>query len=213
MVKIIEVNNQNKITIVDEVSKILRRGGIFAFPTDTVYGLGVDAGNNKAIEKLYKLKSRSQKKPLIILIDNKDELAKLAKNIPPYIDKVIEAFWPGPLTIILEKSSFLSKKVTAGLETIGVRMPDQDFLRSIIRTSGIWLASTSANVSSYKDALTVNDVAISFPEEIDLIIDGGPAKIGLPSTIVDFTGSEPLLLREGTIKLVDIKRVISGDNI
>lgn len=188
--------------------KILKNGGIVAFPTDTVYGLGADATNQKAVTKIYQIKSRDKNKPLIILVGRKSDAIKILTE-SPIVENVLKKFWPGTLTIIGKlKNNALSH--LAKNNTLGVRMPNNKIFLSIARSCEFPIASTSANLSGEKPATTASDVARIMGDRINLIIDGGKAD-RIPSTIVDLTARSPKILRQGKITLKQIKKVLSNN--
>jgi L-threonylcarbamoyladenylate synthase len=173
--------------------ELLTKGGIIAFPTETVYGIGCSYNNEDAIKKIYQLKDRDYNKPLQILIADLSQLAPLIKDPQEQIEKCdLIKYWPGPLTLIFWKKEGQKEK-------IGVRMPKHTLLYKLLKETGP-LAATSANPSGQPEALTAQQVAETLPE-VDLILDGGKAKIGRPSTVVDVTVSPYKVLREGSLKL------------
>lgn len=180
-------------------ASILRRGGLVAFPTDTVYGLAADATNSRAVKKIYKVKKRPLSSPLPILIAEKKDLKKYASQISPDAKRLADKFWPGPLTLILKKKKVISNIVTAGKNSVGIRVPKNSVALAIIRALGRPLVGTSANISYTRSPTTANPVKKYLNNKIDLILDGGKTKIGKESTILDCTASPPTILRLGAI--------------
>jgi L-threonylcarbamoyladenylate synthase len=177
--------------------EVLKSGGLVAFPTDTVYGVGALAFDRMAVESIYTAKDRPVEKAIPILIGDVDDLAKVAISIPEIALKLAAHFWPGPLTLVIPKNPELSDIVSAG-PTVGVRMPDHLFARSLLRTAGP-MAVTSANLSGQPNPTTAGDVFSQLGKRIALIIDGGITPGGVPSTVVDCTSGEPQIIRSGPI--------------
>lgn len=178
---------------------ILKRGGLVAFPTETVYGLGADALNEKAAEKIYAAKGRPSDNPLIVHITNLDALEKIAINIPKETKAIADAFWPGPLTMIFEKSDVVPLGTTGGLNTVAVRMPSDEVAAALIDAGGGYIAAPSANTSGRPSPTMAEHVEEDLAGRIDMILDGGSVSIGLESTILDMTVTPPMILRPGAI--------------
>jgi L-threonylcarbamoyladenylate synthase len=187
--------------------QILQSGGIVAFPTDTVYGLGALAFNNNAIESIYTAKDRPIEKAIPILIGNLSDLDKVAKDIPNMALRFAARFWPGPLTCVIPKKQTLPSAVSA-TPTVAVRIPDHHDARSLLRAAGP-MAVTSANISGKPSPSTAQEVYNQLNGRIPLILDGGKTKGGIPSTLVDCTGKEPVILREGPISLSELLAALS----
>lgn len=179
--------------------EILREGGLVAFPTETVYGLGGDALNPESARKIYAAKGRPSDNPLIVHICRQEDLAPIVKEIPETAVKLGKAFWPGPLTMILEKSDRVPKETTGGLSTVAVRMPSDETALALIREAGGYVAAPSANLSGRPSPTLAEHVAQDLTGRIGMILDGGQACIGLESTIVDLTEAVPTILRPGYI--------------
>ncbi len=179
--------------------RILREGGLVAFPTETVYGLGADALHEEAAAKIYAAKGRPSDNPLIAHIADREQLAGLAADIPDSAVKLMDAFWPGPLTLIFRKTEAVPRGTTGGLETVAVRMPSHETARALIRAAGVPVAAPSANTSGRPSPTTAAHVLEDMDGKIDCILDGGPVGIGLESTIIDVTGEIPVILRPGYI--------------
>jgi L-threonylcarbamoyladenylate synthase len=182
--------------------KILQSGGIVAFPTDTVYGLGALAFNNTAIESIYKAKDRPIEKAIPILIGDLGDLEQVADDVPDMALRLAARFWPGPLTCIVPKKRTLPVAVSA-TATVAVRIPDHPDARALLRATGP-MAVTSANISGQPSPSTAQEVYEQLNGRIPLILDGGKTKGGIPSTLVDCTGEKPVILREGPITLAEL---------
>ena len=177
--------------------EIVRGGGLAAFPTETVYGLGGNALDPEASRKIYAAKGRPSDNPLIVHIADRKDLDLLVRGVPEQAEKLICLCWPGPLTIILEKTDVVPKETTGGLDTVAVRFPDNRIAQAFIREAGGYVAAPSANLSGRPSPTTAAHVAQDLGDRIDIILDGGPVRIGLESTIVDFTEDVPVILRPG----------------
>lgn len=189
-------------------AKVLRCGGLVAFPTETVYGLGGDALNREAANKIYEAKGRPSDNPLIIHIADRDSLAELVREIPEKAQKLADKFWPGPLTMIFHKGEKVPYTTTGGLDTVAVRMPAHDIALALIRRSGVFLAAPSANTSGRPSPTAASHVIEDLSGKVDVIIDGGAVGIGLESTIVDMTEKIPIILRPGYITKEMLEAVI-----
>ncbi len=187
---------------IQRAREILQSGGLVAFPTDTVYGVGALAFDGKAVESIYAAKDRPVEKAIPILIGRTEDIGKAASEVPPMAKKLAEQFWPGPLTIVLPKHSDLPESVSA-TNTVGVRIPDHPVALSLLQAAGP-MAVTSANISGQPNPSTAKEVLAQLTGRIALIIDGGKTPGGVPSTVVDCTGPKPLVLREGPIHYEEI---------
>ena len=187
---------------------VLRRGGLVAFPTDTVYGVGAMAFDPAAIERIYTAKGRDATKALPILLAGLAGLAEVAQALPPEILRLAGSFWPGPLTLIVHKLEAVPMAISRD-GTVGVRVPDHPIALALLRGVGP-LAATSANRSGEADPLTAEDVAAGLEDQVDLILDGGRAAGGRPSTVVDCTVNPPILVREGPVSLTEILAALGG---
>ena len=181
---------------------VLREGGLVAFPTDTVYGVGALAFDGKAVESIYKAKDRPIEKAIPILIGDVEDITKVSSEVPLMAKKLAKQFWPGPLTIVLPKHISLPDSVSA-TKTVGVRVPDHTVARSVLRAAGP-MAVTSANLSGQPSPSTAEEVFAQLNGRIALILDGGKTPGGVPSTLVDCTGSKPVVMREGPIRFDEI---------
>lgn len=191
----------------NEAASILKTGGLVAFPTETVYGLGADGLNPEASGKIYAAKGRPSDNPLILHISSMKALDELTVGECPMGRKLAEAFWPGPLTLIFPKSSKVPLTTTGGLDTVAIRMPAHPVAFELIRLAGVYVAAPSANASGRPSPTKASHVKEDMDGRIEMIIDGGNADIGLESTIVDVTGPVPVILRPGFITLEDIRKV------
>ncbi len=192
---------------VDEGIAILKRGGIVAFPTDTVYGLGAGLAFPEAIERIYRVKERQRNVPFPVLIARNAEVNALAKNVPPVARQLMKTFWPGGLTIILERADSVPDFVTAGSPTIGLRIPAHPVPIALVAGSGMPLIGTSANISGRPSPLTAAEVRAQLAGKVELIIDGGRAPGGKESTILDLTGAAPVISREGAVPRFEIEKI------
>ncbi len=193
----------------EKARQVLASGGLVAFPTDTVYGLGCDLRNVEAIERIYQVKGRPAHKALPLLLAGAEHLHKVVNNVPPVAAALGEAFWPGALTLVLPSRGDLPAELGGG-RTIGVRVPDHGELRSFIESCGGAIASTSANLSSQPDALDAQQAAAYLGDGVQLIIDGGYAPGGIPSTVIDCTADPPRLLREGPLLPAAVSAIIAA---
>ncbi len=202
--KFLKINSQNpEQELIEECANIINNGGSVVYPTETVYGLGVDVFNDEACSRVFDIKERDRSKSLIVHVCNIDDVYKVAKNIPENAVKLMKKYWPGELTIILEKSELISDIVSQN-KNVGVRIPNNKIELEIIKRSKTCITGTSANLSG-KESIT--DPAKAFEElegRVDIVIDGGICNTGVPSTIVDMSGGEIKLIREGNIKFADI---------
>lgn len=204
--------NRNNLRAEDfvEAAKLIRTGRLVAFPTETVYGLGGDALNEKAVKEIYEAKGRPGDNPLIIHIADMKDLSRAAAMVPLRAYLLAEKFWPGPLTMILNKSPLVPYSTTGGLETTAVRMPSDKIARMLIRESGCMIAAPSANSSGKPSTTRAEHVINDLNGKIDMVIDGGFSDIGLESTIIDLTSKKTVILRPGYITKEQIEQVIGG---
>lgn len=196
-----------------EAAEILRAGGLVAFPTETVYGLGANALNEEAAKKIYAAKGRPSDNPLIAHIAKKEDIEPLVREIPEAGKKLMDAFWPGPLTLIFPKSGRVPKGTTGGLDTVAVRMPSDPVARRLIELAGTPVAAPSANTSGRPSPTTAEHVRQDMDGRIEMIVDGGPVGIGVESTIVDVTGEIPMVLRPGAITMEMLKKCVGAVEI
>ena len=184
---------------IPQAAAILRRGGLLGIPTETVYGLGADALNETAVRHIFEAKGRPQDNPLMIHVPDASWLERYCREVPETAYRLAERFWPGPLTMILPRRENVPLQTTGGLETVGVRCPDHPMTQSILQEADVALAAPSANPSDLPSPKTAQEVLDYFDGHIEGIVDGGPCAMGVESTIVDLTGDEPVILREGGI--------------
>lgn len=182
-----------------EASAVIRSGGLVAFPTETVYGLGGDATNPEASRKIYAAKGRPSDNPLIVHIADFSQLRNIVAEVPQEAEKLAEAFWPGPLTIILRKNDVIPYETTGGLDTVAIRMPSHPVARAFLQDSGCMIAAPSANTSGRPSPTTAQHVWEDLHGKIEILLDGGPVGIGIESTIVDLSEERPMILRPGFI--------------
>ena len=193
---------------IDEAAARLKAGEVVAFPTETVYGLGADATSREAVCKIFAAKGRPGDNPLIVHIGDVGQLALVAAEVPDTARALIDAFWPGPLTVILPKRPELPLEVTAGLKTVGVRMPSHPVALELLRKTGLPVAAPSANISGRPSPTTAQHVADDLGDKIAGVVDGGQAQIGLESTVIDCTAQPPVILRPGAVTKSRIEAVI-----
>lgn len=186
----------------------LRRGELVAFPTETVYGLGADATNTEAVEKIFRAKGRPGDNPLIVHIDRVERLRQVVTRIPRAALELAAAFWPGPLTMVLPRRPEISLVATAGLDTVGVRLPDHPVARELIAAADRPVAAPSANISGRPSPTRAEHVLDDLAGRVSLILDGGPCRIGVESTVVDLTADPPVLLRPGGVTLEALREVL-----
>src|SRR5688500_47215 len=195
--------------LIERAASLLRRGGLVAFPTETVYGLGADATNAAAIRRVFQVKGRPATNPLIVHVADESVARRYAREWPTAASKLAAEFWPGPLTLVLSKQPSIVLEVTAGLDTVGLRAPDHPLALELLRAFDGPVAGPSANRSSHVSPTTARHVRDEFPDdEIDLILDGGPCKVGIESTVLDLTSDPPRILRPGAVTREQIEAVI-----
>lgn len=188
---------------------VLETGGLVAFPTDTVYGLGAPAFMPHAVGRIYAVKGRPRSKAIPLLLASTDSLKDVAEDITPEAALLAKRFWPGPLTIVLRRKATVPDIVTARGATVAVRVPDHDFTLRLIEAAGGALAATSANISGRPDPVTAQEVLAYLGGRIELILDGGRCPGGVPSTVVDLTGESPRILRHGAISRSQVEQQLA----
>jgi L-threonylcarbamoyladenylate synthase len=185
--------------LIERAARIIRGGGLVAFPTETVYGLGADATSERAVLKIFEAKRRPADNPLIAHVSDREMLDRIASGIGSKAERLIERFWPGPLTLVLKRKPILARSVTAGLDTIAVRMPDSSVALELIQCSRVPLAAPSANLSGRPSPTLAEHVLRDLEGRVDMIIDAGATAIGIESSVVDLTTDPPIILRPGWI--------------
>ena len=192
----------------DEAARIIRDGGLLGIPTETVYGLGANALNADACRRIYEAKGRPQDNPLIIHIPEAAWLERYCREVPAAAYRLAEAFWPGPLTMILPRREIVPLRTTGGLDTVGVRCPNHPVTLEIIRRSGVPIAAPSGNLSGRPSPTTAAHMLEDMKGRIDAVVDGGPCGVGVESTIIDLTCTPPRLLRPGGLPLESLRAVL-----
>ena len=201
-------NPQLNSDVIAKAAEIIKNGGLVAFPTETVYGLGGNALDSEAAKKIYAAKGRPSDNPLIAHISDISELDGLVKNISPKAKQLMDAFWPGPLTLVFEKRDVVPMETTGGLETVAVRYPENKVAKAFIKECGVPIAAPSANTSGKPSPTRASHVEFDMQGRIDMIIDGGSCEFGLESTIVDTTSEPPCLLRPGAVTLGMMQEIV-----
>jgi L-threonylcarbamoyladenylate synthase len=208
---ILKVNPQKlNIKKVQVAASIIRKGGLVAFPTETVYGLGADALNSKAVLALFEAKKRPLDNPPIVHVENISDVRGLAEQVPPKAEKLMKKFWPGPLTLVFKRSKKVPDVTVAGLETIAIRMPQHAVALALIKESNCPIAAPSANLAGKPSPTSAKHVFDDLNGRIDAILDGGPARIGVESTVLDLSVDPAQILRPGGTSLEALRRVL-GD--
>ncbi len=188
--------------------EIIRRGGLVAFPTETVYGLGANAFSPEAVQKIFQAKGRPPDNPLIVHIAQEGILEELVEHIPKKTWELVRRFWPGPLTVVLKKKSAVPPEVTAGLDTVAVRIPLHPAALALIKEAGLPIAAPSANLSGRPSPTTAQHVLEDMQGKVEALVDGGPCVVGLESTVLDLSSEKPLLLRPGGVTLEELQEVL-----
>ncbi len=193
---------------IDHAAALIQDGHCVAFPTETVYGLGADATNALAAARIFSIKDRPHFDPLIVHLDDPKRVVDFAASVDPLATRLMDAFWPGPLTLVFPKRACIPDIVTAGLPTVALRVPDHPIALQLIRRADRPIAAPSANPFGYVSPTRAEHVARQLGDRVPVVIDGGPCRVGLESTIVSFTGRQPMLLRHGYITREQIERLI-----
>lgn len=204
----VDLSRSDSAEVIQTAAKILQEGGLVAFPTETVYGLGGNGLDSAACEKIYIAKGRPSDNPLILHISEFEELNPIVREISPAAQKLMDAFWPGPLTMVFPKADIVPEKATGGLDTVAVRFPSHPVARAIIRAAGLPIAAPSANSSGKPSPTRASHVEFDLNGKIDMIVDGGAAEWGLESTIVDVSGEVPMILRPGAVTKEMMEKVV-----
>lgn len=212
--KIYKVDEKNiDYNIINKAGKELRDGSLVSFPTETVYGLGANGLDEEAVKKIYKAKGRPSDNPLILHISELEELYPLVENISEDAKKCIKEFWPGPLTMVFEKSDIIPDVITGGLNTVAIRMPSNLIAKEIIKAAQRPIAAPSANLSGRPSPTSAEHVIEDLSGKIEMIIDGGRCEVGLESTVLDLSEDTPTILRPGKVSLEDIRRILPNVEI
>lgn len=194
----------------DAAAAALRRGGLIIFPTETVYGVGADARNPGAVRRIFEVKARPATQALSVHVGRDADPEEWALEVPPVARELIEAFWPGPLTLVLVSRPDVPEVVRGGGPTVGLRMPDHPVAWELFARFGGGVAGTSANVHAGPSPVTAVEARAALGKEVDAVVDGGPARLGRDSTVLDCSGREPVLLREGALPVEEIEAVIGA---
>lgn len=194
-----------------QAARLLQEGQIVAFPTETVYGIAASAYCGSAVNKIFQAKGRPQDNPLIVHIDTLEMLEGLVSQVPESAKKLADAFWPGPLTMVLPRGPKVAQEVCAGLDTVGVRMPSHPVARQLITACGLPLAAPSANLSGSPSPTTASDVFADMDGRLPMILDGGSCQVGVESTVVALTGPQPMLLRPGYVTKEQMEKVLQQE--
>lgn len=203
----------NKNNDIEKAAKIIRDGGLVLFPTETVYGIGANALNDDAVRKIFIAKGRAQDNPLILHISDMEMLSKITDDISKLEYHLMDTFWPGPFTIVLNKKDGIANVATCNGDTVGVRMPSNKIAHDLIKKSNIPIAAPSANISGKPSGTKLQDIVLELKDKVDYILDGGESDIGLESTVVRVIDNEVRILRPGRITKEDIEKVVSNVEI
>lgn len=210
MEQYINMKNNLNYDNLKEPAQIIKKGGIVIFPTETVYGIGTNGLDKNAIKKLYEVKQRPLNKPISLLVNNIEMVEKIAKNITEVEYKLMERFFPGPLTIILEKRDIVPDILTSNTNTIGIRMPSGEIAKKLIEFAGVPIATSSSNISGKPSGTNITDIKKDFEGKIDCFIDNGESELGIPSTVIRIIDNIPHILRQGAISEEEIRKVIAN---
>lgn len=205
--KILEYTKEN----IARAARILRDGGLVAFPTETVYGLGANALDPEAVGRIYDAKGRPGDNPMIVHIARASDIGQLTPRLSPEIIRLIEHFWPGPLTLVLPKKDMVPLRTTGGLPTVAVRMPDHPAALELIEAAGVPIAAPSANLSGKPSPTTAAHVIEDMSGRVDAILDGGECRVGIESTVLDMSGAAPTILRPGIVTRESIEAVLGRE--
>jgi len=196
---------------IEKAAKIIRDGGLVAFPTETVYGLGADAMNADAVGRIYEAKGRPSDNPMIVHISRASDIGQLTRMLSPQIVEIIDNFWPGPLTIVVKKKPDVPDRTTGGLDTVAVRLPDSQVARDLISASCCPIAAPSANLSGGPSPTRAKDVIADMMGRVDAIIEGDDCRVGIESTVLDLSGDVPTILRPGIITAETIEAALGRE--
>ena len=196
---------------IEKAAKIIRDGGLVAFPTETVYGLGADAMNADAVGRIYEAKGRPSDNPMIVHISRASDIGQLTRMLSPQIVEIIDNFWPGPLTIVVKKRPEVPDRTTGGLDTVAVRLPDNEIAQALISASCCPIAAPSANLSGGPSPTRAKDVIADMMGRVDAIIEGDDCRVGIESTVLDLSGDDPTILRPGIITAETIEAALGRE--
>lgn len=213
MNKYIDIKNVENLNILNDAANVIRSGGLVLMPTETVYGIGADGLNKNAVQKIFAAKGRKQDNPLILHISNMEMLDKIACDISDLEYKLMNKFWPGPLTIILKRKDIVPDIVTGGLDTVGVRMPSNKVANKLIELANTPIAAPSANISGKPSGTNIQDIIDELGNKVDYIVDDGECDIGLESTVIQVIQNEIIILRPGKITKEDLLTVCKNVSI
>lgn len=208
MKKLLNLRNCKDFQKLRYPAEIIKNGGIVVFPTETVYGIGTNGLDKEAVERLYLIKERPLSKPISLLVSDFEMIERVAKNISEIEYKIMKKFFPGPLTIVLNKKDIVPDIVTSGGNTVGIRMPDEEITRKLIEYAGVPIAAPSANISGEPSGIDIKDIIKEFGDKVNYYIDGGKSKIGIGSTIVKVENNSIKILREGSISKKEIENIL-----
>lgn len=206
--RVLHYTELNKDLVYEEAAMTLKNGGLVAFPTETVYGIGANALEPEVVKKIYSAKGRPSDNPLIVHVGEAEDVASYVMEIPTAASMLMAAFWPGPLTMIFKKNEVIPDLITGGLDTVAIRVPAHPVARGIIKASGLPIAAPSANLSGKPSPTVAKHVIEDLQGRVDMIVDGGDAEIGLESTVLDLTQPVPMILRPGGITKAMLEEVI-----
>ena len=195
---------------VKEAGKLLKAGGLVVFPTETVYGLGANALDPAAVQRIFEAKGRPADNPLIVHVASVEAAKRLVSSWPPLADRFARAFWPGPLTLVLPRDPKVPDLVTAGLGSVAIRVPAHPVAQAVLRAAGVPIAAPSANTSGRPSPTTAQHAEADLGDKVQLYLDGGPATVGVESTVVSVLGEQPVLLRLGAIPRETLERMVPG---
>lgn len=205
--KVIKITSPKEMDKVKEAAQHLREGHLVVFPTETVYGLGANGLDKEAIEQIFVAKGRPRDNPLILHIAEMDQVLDLVKVIPPIAQDCMDLFWPGPLTLIMDRSKLVPDEITAGLETVAIRMPSHPIAHAILKEAQVPVAAPSANTSGRPSPTRLSHVLEDMDGKVEVIVDGGEADWGIESTVLDVTGERPMILRPGGVTKEDLETI------
>lgn len=194
----------------EQAAAVVRRGGVIVYPTETVYGIGADAGNAEAVARVVKAKRRTDGKPILVLVPSRALLQSLVREVSADAERLMSVFWPGPLTLVFRAANGIPPEITGGGGTIGIRVPSSLLCLRLLEIAGCPLTSTSANLSGASVARSVGEIARTLGEGVECYLDGGELPERKTSTILDVASDVPVLLREGAIPVAELRKVIPG---